>query len=111
MRHLMPTVALAFTLAGCSSTPNNPSLNLDTRKSASEYAQCVFPKWQQIKPEASMTESKGHYKLLVVSKVTSDEILEIYKGNPTTRVFLYQRAPLSSAFGRNGLEQAARDCL
>ena len=41
----------------------------------------------------------------------SDEILEVYKGNPKTRVFLYQRAPLSSAFGRNALEKAVRDCL
>jgi hypothetical protein len=103
--------AVAAVLGGCSSTPNNPSYNFDTAKTPSDYAKCIFPKWQQIKPDTTMTESKGHFKLLISGKIASDEILEIYKGNPNTRVFLYQRAPLSSAFGRNALEKAVRECL
>ncbi|UZJ62463.1 hypothetical protein OKW98_12425 [Pseudomonas sp. KU26590] len=103
--------AMSVVLAGCSSTPNNPSFNFDTAKTPSDYAKCIYPKWQQIKPGTTMTESKGHYKLLISGKIASDEILEVYKGNPNTRVFLYQRAPLSSAFGRNALETAVRECL
>ncbi len=111
MRFLLLTSVLAMSLAGCGSTPNNPSVDLETPKPASDYAQCVFPKWQQMRPETTMTESKGHYKLLISSKVAADDILEVFKGNPKTRVFLYQRAPLSSAFGRSALEKAARECL
>lgn len=111
MRLLLLTCVLAASLAGCGSTPNNPSVNLETAKSPADYAQCVLPKWQQVKPETTMSESKGHFKLLVSSKVTQDDILEVFKGNPNTRVFLYQRAPLSSAFGRSALEKAARECL
>lgn len=111
MRFLMLAGVLALSMAGCVSSPNNPSVDLQTAKPAGEYAQCVFAKWQTIKRDATLTETKGHYKLLVSGKVTQDDILEVYKGNPNTRVFLYQRAPLASAFGRSALEKAARDCL
>ena len=111
MRLSLLTGALALTLAGCGSTPNNPSVNLETPKPAADYVQCVLPKWQQLKPATTMTESKGHYKLLVSGKLSQDDILEVFKGNPNTRVFLYQRAPLASAFGQSALEKAARECL
>ncbi|WP_110951172.1 hypothetical protein [Pseudomonas bohemica] len=111
MRLLLLTSVLAALLCGCGSTPNNPSVDLETTKAAGDYAQCVFPKWQQIKPATTLTESKGHYKLLVSGKVAQDDILEVFKGNPNTRVFYYQRAPLASAFGRSALEKAARECL
>jgi hypothetical protein len=111
MRLLLLTSGLAMFLAGCGSTPNNPSVDMETPKTAADYAQCVFPKWQQIRRETTLTESKGHYKLLISSKVSQDDILEVFKGNPNTRVFLYQRAPLASAFGRSALEKAARECL
>ncbi|WP_296182032.1 hypothetical protein [Pseudomonas sp. UBA1879] len=111
MRLLLLTTVLAVSLSGCGSTPNNPSVDLETAKAPGEYAQCVFPKWQQIKPETTMTEGKNHIKLLVSSKVSQDDILEVFKGNPNTRVFLYQRAPLAAAFGRSALEKAARECL
>jgi hypothetical protein len=107
---LLPGV-LAVALTGCGSTPNNPSVNLETPKPAADYAQCVFAKWQAIKPDATLAETKGHYKVMVSGKVAQDDILEVFKGNPNTRVFLYQRAPLASAFGRSALENAARECL
>lgn len=111
MRLLLLTSVLALSLAGCGSTPNNPSVNMETPKPAAEYAQCVIEKWQAIKPDATLTETKGHYKLLVSGKVAQDDILEVFKGNPNTRAFFYQRAPLASAFGKSSLEKAARDCL
>jgi ABC-type uncharacterized transport system auxiliary subunit len=111
MRLLLLTSAMAALLAGCGSTPNNPSVDLETPKAAADYAQCVFPKWQKLKPETTMTEGKGHYKLLISGKMSQDDILEVFKGNPNTRVFLYQRAPLASAFGQSALEKAARECL
>lgn len=111
MRLVLSTSVLAVLLAGCSSTPNNPSVDLETPKAAGDYAQCVFQKWQQLKPDAKLIESKGHYKLLISGKVAQDNILEVFRGNPNTRAFLYQRAPLASAFGHSALEKAARDCL
>lgn len=111
MRLLLPTSVIAVLLSGCASTPNNPSVDLETPKAAGDYAQCVLPKWQKIRPSATLTESKGHYKLLVSGKVTQDDILEVFKGNPNTRIFYYQRAPLAAAFGRSALEKAARECL
>lgn len=109
-RFLVITSSLYLLLAGCSSTPNNPSVNLDTKKTPGDYVACVYPKWQKAKPEATLSESRGHYKILIASKIAADEILEVYKGNPNTRVFLYQRTPLASLMHRN-LETAARDCL
>ncbi|PHX42828.1 hypothetical protein AO263_32850 [Pseudomonas sp. NZIPFR-PS5] len=54
MRRLFPYsllgCTLAAVLAGCSSTPNNPSFNFDTAKTPSDYAKCIYPKWQQILP-------------------------------------------------------------
>ena len=111
MRLLLLTSVLVMSLTGCGSTPNNPSVDMETPKPANEYAQCVFSRWQQIKPGTTLTESKGHYKLLVSGKVAQDDILEVFKGNPNSRVFYYQRAPLASAFGRSALEKAARECL
>ncbi|WP_268800784.1 hypothetical protein [Pseudomonas huanghezhanensis] len=110
MRSILMTSSLFLFLAGCGSTPNNPSVTLDTQKSPADYAACVFPKWQKAKPDATLTESKGHYRILVPSKVAADEILEVYKGNPNTRVFIYQRVPLSGLL-HGKLETAARDCL
>jgi hypothetical protein len=109
-RALLMIGSLSVWLAGCGSTPNNPSVNLDTHKTPADYAACVFPKWQKARPEATLSEGRNHFRILVSSKVSGDEILEIYKGNPTTRVFLYQRTPLASLV-HNRLEKAARDCL
>jgi hypothetical protein len=110
MRFLLLTGSLSLLLAGCGSTPNNPSVNLNTAKTPADYAACVFPKWQKARPDATLTEGKNHFRILVSGKVTANEILEVYKGNPTTRVFLYQGTPLASLV-RNRLEKAARDCL
>jgi hypothetical protein len=98
-------------LAGCSSRPNAPSLTLSTQKSPEEYAQCVFPKWQRQNPEAIKSGSKGHYRIVVESKVAADEVLEIYKTTSGSEASLYQRALLPSTLGRKNLESAVRDCL
>jgi hypothetical protein len=110
MRFFVMTGSLSLLLTGCGSTPNNPSVNLDTKKTPADYVACVYPKWQKAKPEATLTESKNHFKILIPSKIAADEILEVYKGNPNTRVFLYQRTPLSSLVPNN-LEKAVRECL
>ena len=100
-----------LSLAGCASTPNNPSFTLASTKTPADYAHCVFPKWQKEASGTTLAETQGHYRIVVSSKIAADDILEIYKAPPGSKVFVYQRTPLTSTFGPGALETAARDCL
>ncbi|MGV8917662.1 MAG: hypothetical protein ACOH2R_07665 [Pseudomonas sp.] len=111
MRFPLVMSLAALTLAGCASTPNSPSYTLSSSKTASDYAHCVLPKWQKEASGTTLSETQGHYKIVASSKVAADDIMEIYKASPGSKIFVYHRVPLSSTFGRNTLETAARDCL
>ena len=51
-----------------------------------------------------------HAKVLLTSKIAADDVLEAYKSQEGTKVFLYERKPLASAIKPSRLEQAAQDC-
>lgn len=109
-------VALAVTLlAGCVSPgdlqKNDPSFKAATAKDPKRYALCVFPKWQDARSDASMSETENGYRLLVASNNMTDELLDIRKAQKGSTVTLYQRMAWSPGYGRGDMKQAIKDCL
>lgn len=100
-------VGTAFALsavAGCSSTPNEPSLTLDTQKSPEAYTACLVPKLEENAFRPTLSQSDRHYKIVMPSAVAADNVIEAYKASSGGKVFVYQRSLLA-----HGLLQAARD--
>ncbi|AZF21347.1 MULTISPECIES: hypothetical protein [unclassified Pseudomonas] len=105
--------ALAFAsllLTGCITAPNAPSLTLQTTKTPEGYVQCVLPKLEKHGITSTVTQNSRHAKVLLTSKIAADDVLEAYKSQDGTKVFLYERKPLASALKPSRLEQAAQDC-
>ncbi|WP_166367168.1 hypothetical protein [Pseudomonas akapageensis] len=111
MRLVLVSVFTSLLLAGCMSTPNTPTLVLETKKAPEAYAQCVLPLLLKDAAGATMSETQGHYKIVVSSKVAADDVLEAYKAPAGGKVFLYERALLASSFGPSSLERAAHACI
>ncbi len=111
MRFFLALGVITLSLMGCTHTPNSPNITLETNKLPKEYALCVFHKWQKEKPSTTISETRGHYRVVVESKAAADEILDIYKTAQGSKVSMYQRMPLSSVFGGGYLESVVRDCL
>ena len=59
---------------------------------------------------STVTQNSRHAKVLLTSKIAADDVLEAYKSQDGTKVFLYERKPLASAIKPSRLEQAAQDC-
>lgn len=101
-------VGTAFVLsavAGCSSTPNEPSLTLDTQKSPEAYTACLVPKLEENAFRPFLSQSDRHYKIVMPSAVAADNVIEAYRVSTGGKVFVYQRSLFAY-----GLLQAARDC-
>lgn len=93
-------------LAGCASRPNSPSVQFSTSKSPADYAQCVFPKWQAVRPGTQMTQHRGLVTLTAPSDIAADQILEAHKTNTGAQVSLYLRGPV----GHSRLQKLAHEC-
>ncbi|WP_137805211.1 hypothetical protein [Pseudomonas sp. G(2018)] len=104
-------IAASLLLSGCASTPNDPTLTLQTKKAPVDYAQCVLPKLQEDSLHATVSETQRSYRIVVSSKVTANDVLEAYKTSEGGKVYLYERALLASTFGASSLERAAQACL
>ncbi|MBV6822023.1 hypothetical protein [Pseudomonas sp. PD9R] len=98
-------------LSGCASSPNAPTLTLQTTKAPADYANCVLPKLQHDALTATVSETQRSYRIVVSSKVAANDVLEAYKANTGGKIFLYERALLASTFGPSPLERAAQECL
>ncbi|MBD9443114.1 hypothetical protein [Pseudomonas sp. PDM04] len=114
MRILIAAVSLAL-LAGCS-TPNDlrkndPTVSALSKKTPKQYALCVFPKWQEARSIATMSETESGYRLIVATEMMTDEVLEITEAGHGSKVVHYQRMPWAKMLGRAALEEAVRDCL
>lgn len=114
MRILIAAVAVAM-LAGCS-TPGDlkkgeASIKASTSKSPKQYALCVFPRWQDARSGAAMSETERGYRLTVSTDMTTDELLEINKSASGSSVSLYQRLAWAPGVGRAAIERSVRDCL
>lgn len=93
-------------LAGCASTPNEPTLTLVTQKSPEQFTACVMPKLQDNALSPSLSQTQRHYRIVVSSSVAADNVIEAYKASNGGKVFVYERSLMSSGFGR-----AAQDCV
>lgn len=97
-------VALAV-VAGCTSTPNQPTLELTTSKSPEAYSTCVVEKLREGHQQPDLSQSNRGYRVVLASPVAASNVIEAYKGNTGGRVYVYQR----SLFG-NDLTQVATAC-
>ncbi len=114
MKLIVGALAVAM-LAGCASPgdvkKNEPTISTSTAKSAKKYALCVFPKWQEQRSTATMSETENGYRLVIATDMMTDEVLEISGAGSGSKVALYQRMPWSKMWGRGALEAAVRECL
>ncbi|KDD66697.1 hypothetical protein V466_22920 [Pseudomonas mandelii PD30] len=106
----VPALAFgALLLAGCASAPNDPTLTLQTRKTPAQYAECVVPKLQGMNP--TVTQTQRSYRIVVPSKVSTDNVLEAYKAGNGGKVFIYERHLLASNLLPSSFERAAQECI
>lgn len=100
-------LALALTvLAGCSSTPNQPTLELTTAKSPEAYSTCVMQKLQEDHQQPSLSQANRGYRVVLSSPVAASNVIEAYKGSTGGRVYVYQRSLFS-----NDLTAVANACV
>jgi uncharacterized lipoprotein YajG len=114
MRILIGAVAVIL-LAGCVSPSdlrnNTPTVNATTKKDPKQYAVCVFPKWQDARSEATMSETENGYRLVIGAMQLTDELLEIKKTPSGSSAIYYQRMAWMPGVGRTALKAAVRNCL
>lgn len=114
MRILIGALAVAL-LAGCVSPSdlkgNKPTTSANTQKSPKEYALCVFPKWQDARSEAVMSETSDGYRVVIGAMQLTDELVEVSKNSSGSRVNFYQRVAWMPGVGRTAIEEAVKDCL
>jgi ABC-type uncharacterized transport system auxiliary subunit len=106
--------ALAFgslLLAGCASAPNDPTLTLQTSKTPAQYADCVVPKLQGSELNPTVSQTQRSYRIVVPSKVSTDNVLEAYKAGNGGKVFIYERHLLASNLLPSSFQRAAQDCI
>lgn len=114
MRILIAAVAVVV-LAGCT-TPGDlkagkATISASSSKAPKQYALCVFPRWQDARSGATMSETERGYRLTVSTDMTTDELLEINKSASGSSVSLYQRLAWAPGVGRAAIERSVRDCL
>jgi uncharacterized lipoprotein YajG len=114
MRFLIGALSVAL-LAGCVSpsdlTTNKPTTSASTKKSPKEYALCVFPKWQDARSEAVMSETSDGYRIVIGAMQLTDELVDVSKSGAGSRVNFYQRVAWMPGVGRAAIEEAVKDCL
>ncbi|MEN5029082.1 hypothetical protein [Pseudomonas sp. Ps21-P2] len=114
MRILIVALAVAV-LSGCVSPSDlkskTPTTSATTDKSPRQYATCVFPKWQDARSEAVMSETADGYRLVVGAMQMTDELLEVKKTSAGSQIAFYQRVAWMPGFGRSAIEEAVKSCL
>ena len=114
MRILIAALGVAL-LAGCVSPSdlrtNTPTVNTTTKKDSKQYALCVFPKWQDARSEATISETENGYRLVIGAVQLTDELLEVKKASVGSSVVFYQRLAWMPGVGRSAVESAVKSCL
>ncbi len=114
MRILIAALGVAL-LAGCVSPSdlrtNTPTVNTTTKKDPKQYALCVFPKWQDARSEATISETENGYRLVIGAVQLTDELLEVKKASVGSSVVFYQRLAWMPGMGRSDVESAVKSCL
>lgn len=114
MRILIGVVAVVL-MAGCVSPSdlkdNTPTTTANTKNSPKAYAFCVFPKWQDARSEAVMSETADGYRLVIGALQITDELLEVKQTPAGSLVAFYQRVAWMPGLGRSAIETAVKSCL
>jgi hypothetical protein len=103
-------------LVGCTSPSdlksNGPVFSANTAKNPKQYALCVFPKWQDLNPGSTLSETESGYRLVMSNPGVgqTDELLEVSKASAGSVVRHYQRIAWQQ-LGRAGVSEAVKSCL
>ncbi|MNP48292.1 hypothetical protein D3C76_1424000 [compost metagenome] len=84
---------------------------MQTDKSPEHYVDCVVPKLRDNKFDPGVSHNERSYRVVVSSKVAVDNVLETYKAENGSKVYLYERRLLPSTFTPSSFERAAVECL
>lgn len=108
----VPVVVFAsWLLAGCATSPNNPTSTLQTDKSPEQYVDCLVPKLKDKEMSPLVSGSERSYRVVVSSKVAVDTVLETHRAQDGGKVYLYERQLLASTFKPSSFERTAQECL
>lgn len=117
MRFSIAVVLAASTLvlAGCHSpgalVQKGPVFSASSSKTPKNYALCVFPQWQEHRPDATMSETEMGYRLVSGNDMNTNEILSISKTASGSAVKFYQRAYLDFGSGKESALRSTKECL
>jgi hypothetical protein len=112
MRRYLACILGLGLIAGCASIEtiekSDPVFEASTKKSMSDYADCVMLQWVQ-SANAGTRRLKTHAgtRILVPGMGGADEILDISDSDGVTRIALRERVPALSA---NVYKRTALDC-
>ena len=102
-------------LAGCYSpsalVEKGPALSASSNKTPKNYALCVFPKWQEHRPDATMSETESGYRIISGNDMNTNEILSISKTTEGSAVKFYQRAYFDFGSGKENALRSTKACL
>ena len=108
----VPVVMIAaWLLAGCASSPNNPTSTLQTDKSPEQYVDCLVPRLKDKEISPVVSASGRSYRVVVPSKIAVDTVLQTHSAQDGGKVYLYERQWLASTFNPSSFERAAEECL
>jgi hypothetical protein len=107
--------ASALLSAGCYSpgtlVQKGPTFSASTGKTPKSYALCVFPQWQESRPDATLSETQTGYRLISGNDMNTNEILNISKTASGSAVKFYQRAYLDFGSGKESALRSTKACL
>ena len=102
-------------LAGCYSpgslVQKGPTFSASTGKTPKNYALCVFPQWQEYRPDATLSETETGYRLISGNDMNTNEILNISKTTSGSAVKFYQRAYFDFGSGKENALRSTKTCL
>lgn len=107
--------AATLLIAGCYSPSEliqkGPTYSAQTEKSPKQYALCVFPQWQEARPDATLSETESGYRLLSGNDMNTNEILQVSKSAGGSDVRFYQRSYLDFGAGKATALESTKSCL
>lgn len=109
------TAAVTLSIAGCYSPgeliQKGPTYAAQSHKSPKQYALCVFPQWQESRPDATLSETENGYRLLSGNDMNTNEVLQVSKTAKGSDVKFYQRSYLDFGAGKATALESTKNCL
>lgn len=113
--HIGLLAAISLLSSGCYSPSElikqGPVFTGTTLKSPKQYALCVFPQWQEQRPDATLSETTSGYRLISANGLSASEVLQVDANVSGSSVALYRRAYADFGAGKHSLERSTQSCL